>query len=242
MTMADTPWAAKAASLYDDAYAERYRSHDEGLIESAAYQMFVSWLQGVCQRFTHPFDALDLGCGTGRYFCALHGVRALVGFDVSAPMLARALHPLHEDRITAATVTLVQGDLLGQDLGSRFDDHFDLVYSIGVLAEHVPLRPALIPQVRRWLRPGGRFAFSTVHPESASVPRTLARRVGTLVAPVLPASLQRMVRRRLLDGGLYADEASVRALLADGFAIESLERAESEAHLHCLCVARKVSA
>ena len=27
-----------------------------------------------------------------------------------------------------------------------------------------------------------------------------------------------------------------------GFAIESLERVESEAHLHCLCVARKVRA
>lgn len=240
MTMADsTPWAAKAASLYDEAYAERYRSHDEGLIESVAYQMFVSWLQGVCQRFTHPFDALDLGCGTGRYFCALHGVRALVGLDASAAMLAQARHPLHEDRITADSITLVQGDLLGQGFGS---DRFDLVYSIGVLAEHVPLQPALISQVRRWLRPGGRFAFSTVHPESASVPQTWPRRLGALVAPLLPASLERIIRERLLAGGLYADEARVRELLADGFAVESLERVESEAHLHCLCVARKVGA
>jgi len=44
----------------------------------------------------------------------------------------------------------------------------------------------------------------------------------------------------LLAGGLYADEARVRELLAEGFAIESLERVESEAHLHCLCVARRV--
>lgn len=240
MTKADsTPWAAKAASLYDEAYAERYRSHDEGLVESAAYQMFVSWLQGVCQRFTHPFDALDLGCGTGRYFCALHGVRALVGLDASAAMLAQARHPLHEDRITAGGITLVQGNLLRQDFGI---DRFDLVYSIGVLAEHVPLQPALISQVRRWLRPGGRFAFSTVHPESASVPRTWPRRIGALVAPLLPAYPARIIRERLLAGGLYADEALVRELLADGFAIESLDRVESEAHLHCLCVARKMSA
>ena len=240
MTMADTtPWAAKAASLYDEAYAERYRSHDEDLVESAAYQMFASWLQGVCRTFAPPFDALDLGCGTGRYFCALHGVRALVGLDASAAMLARARHPLHEDRVTAASVTLVQGDLLGQDFGI---DRFDLVYAIGVLAEHAPLRPALISQVRRWLRPGGRFAFSTVHPDSASVPKTWPRRIGALVAPLLPASLERIIRGRLLAGGLYADEARVRDLLADGFAIESLDRVESEAHLHCLCVARKTSA
>ena len=240
MTMADsTPWAAKAAALYDEAYAERYRSHDDGLADSAAYQMFVSWLQGVCQRFTHPVDALDLGCGTGRYFCALHGVLALVGLDASAAMLSQARHPLREDRITAGPITLVQGDLLAQDFGA---DRFDLVYSIGVLAEHVPLQPALVSQVRRWLRPGGRFAFSTVHPESASVPRTWPRRIGALALLVLPASLGRLIRERLMAGGLYADEARVRDLFSEGFAIESLERVESEAHLHCLCVARKVSA
>jgi SAM-dependent methyltransferase len=238
MTMAgSTPWADKAASLYDEAYAARYRSHDEDLADSAAYRMFVSWLGAVCHRFTPPFDALDLGCGTGRYFCALHGIRTLVGLDASAAMLAHARHPLHEDRVATAGVTLVQGDLLGYDFGA---DRFDLVYSIGVLAEHVPLGPALVGRVRRWLRPEGRFAFSTVHPESASVPRTWPRRAGTLVAPLLPAPLARGVRRRLLAGGLYADEARVRELLTEGFAIESLERVESEAHLHCLCVARKV--
>ena len=47
-----------------------------------------------------PIDALDLGCGTGRYFCALRGVRTLVGLDASAAMLERARHPMHEDQIT----------------------------------------------------------------------------------------------------------------------------------------------
>jgi 2-polyprenyl-3-methyl-5-hydroxy-6-metoxy-1,4-benzoquinol methylase len=126
-----------------------------------------------------------------------------------------------------------------QDFGA---ERFDLVYSIGVLAEHVPLRPALVASVARWLRPGGRFAFSTVHPDSASVPRTLARRLGSSVTALLPAPAKRAVRERLLAGGLYADEARVRELLTGSFAIESLERMESEAHLHCLCVGRKVSA
>jgi len=164
-----TRWGAKAASLYDGAYAARYRSHDESLVESAAYGAFVVWLQQVCGMWPSPFDALDLGCGTGRYFCALRGVRTLIGFDASSDMLAQARHPLHEDRITAGAITLVHGDLMEQDFGA---ERFDLVYSIGVLAEHVPLRPALVASVARWLRPGGRFALSTVHPESPSVPRT----------------------------------------------------------------------
>jgi SAM-dependent methyltransferase len=213
--------------------------HDEGLGESAVYWAFVAWLQRVCERWTSPFDALDLGCGTGRYFCALRGVRTLVGLDASAAMLAQARHPLYEDRITAGAITLVHGDLLAQDFGV---ERFDLVYSIGVLAGHVPLDAALVANVARWLRPGGRFAFSTVHPESPSVPRTLARRLGSSLEPLLPGPLKRAMRERLLTGGLYADEARVQELFAPGWAIESLERFESEAHLHCLCVAQKVRA
>lgn len=240
MPMADsTRWGTKAASLYDEAYAERYRSHDEALDESAAYGAFVAWLREVCGRWTSPLDALDLGCGTGRYFCALRGVRALVGIDASAAMLARARHPLHEEQVAAADITLVHGDLMTHDFGAGL---FDLVYSIGVLAEHVPLQPALIARVARWLRPGGRFAFSTVHPQSASVPQTLARRLGSSLSPLLPPALERRVRDRLLGGGLYADEERVRELLASGWVIESLTRIESEAHLHCLCVARKAGA
>jgi SAM-dependent methyltransferase len=151
-----TPWAAKAASLYDATYAERYRLHDERLAASAPYAAFVSWLQGACRRFPGPVDALDLGCGTGRYFCALRGVRTLVGVDASAPMLDQARHPVHADQMTIGRITLVHGDLLAQEFDAG---QFDLVYSIGVLAEHVPLQPALVASVARWLRPGGRFAF-----------------------------------------------------------------------------------
>ncbi len=238
--MADTtPWAAKAAALYDEAYAERYRTHDDGLAESGPYLGFVAWLQRVCARFSTPADAIELGCGTGRYFCALRGVKTLVGLDASPAMLALAAHPFREEQVTVERVTLVQGDALAHDFPSA---SADLVYSIGVLAEHVPLQRALVSRVRAWLRPGGRFAFSTVHPESPSVPRTLARRLGAAVMPWTPGPLHSYLRQRYLSGGLYADETYVQELLADGFEIESLERFVSEAHLHCLCVARKVTA
>lgn len=231
-----TPWASKAATLYDEAYAARYRSHDEGLGESAPYLAFVAWLQSACARSSTPTDALELGCGTGRYFSALRGVRTLVGIDASPAMLELARQPFRADRITVERISLVQGDLLSHD----FDDGaFDLIYSIGVLAEHVPLDADLVTRVTRWLRPGGRFAFSTVHPDSPSVPKTVGRSVGRLVAPLAPGPLRRYLRERLLSGGLYADEARVNELLAPRFAIEALERFVSEAHLHCLCIARK---
>jgi len=239
MTMAEqTPWAAKAAALYDACYADRYRSHDDSLADSGPYLGFVAWLQRVCGRFTAPADALEIGCGTGRYFSALQNVRTLVGLDASPAMLALAAHPFREAAITVERVTLLEGDALAHDFPAN---SFDLVYSIGVLAEHVPLQAELVSRVHAWLRSGGRFAFSTVHPASPSVTQTAARRLGSAVMPWAPGPLHAYLRDRYLAGGLYADETYVRALLADGFEIESIERFVSEAHLHCLCVARKVN-
>ena len=236
---ADSVWAERAASLYDLAYAKRYRAHDDEFQSSAPCREFAEWLGGVCARFPPPIDVLDLGCGTGRYFWALTGVGSLVGLDASAAMLEEAKRPYNADRIAVPSLSLIQGDLLTH----RFEAaRFDLVYSIGVLAEHVPLDEALVARVVEWLKPGGRFAFTTVHPASPSIPRTPGRRVGEWIEPVTFGAARRNLRGRLLAGGLYADEERVHELLDPRFAIESLERFVSEAHLHCLCVARKRTA
>ena len=229
-------WARRASALYDAEYAKRYRVHDDGFGDGGPYQQFVDWLREICRLVPAPFDALDLGCGTGRYFWALQGVRRLVGIDASAPMLAEARHPLHANRITAASVELIEGDIFTHDFGTGA---FDLVYAIGVLAEHTPLDPAVVTAIARWIKPGGRFAFTTVHPDSPSVPPTWSRRIGRAAARIAPPGLRRRLHDRLLAGGLYADEARVRKLLAAAFDIESLALVESEAHLHCLCVARR---
>jgi SAM-dependent methyltransferase len=232
-------WANKASALYDADYARRYREHDEGFDDNGPYRHLTDWLAKTCRLFHGPIDVLDLGCGTGRYFWALTGVRELVGIDASPAMLAEANKPCHADRITAPSIVLVHGDLFEHDFG---ESRFDLIYAIGVLAEHVPFNERIVSRVHRLLRPRGRFAFSTVHPDSPSIPPTLARRLGRLVAPIAPSWIRPRFRARLLAGGLYADEAAIRELLESGFEIESLERFESEAHLHCLSVARKRTA
>jgi SAM-dependent methyltransferase len=240
MTGARTsPWAVKASTLYDPAYARRYRAHDDEFQNSEPCRRFADWLQQVCLTFAPPIDVLDLGCGTGRYFWALAGVRELVGIDASPAMLAEARNPYNADRITAGAVTLVEGDLFGHEFEPA---RFDLVYSIGVLAEHVPFDAAVVAHVARWLRPNGRFAFTTVHPESPSIPQTLKRRAGRSLAAIAPRTVAQRIRRRLMSDGLYADEARIQQLMGEAFEIESLRRFESEAHLHCWCVARRRAA
>ena len=231
------PWARKAEALYDEAYARKYRERDEALLEEATYKNFIAWLQQVCGRFHHRIDVLDLGCGTGRYFWGVNNARSLVGFDASAAMLAEAQHPIREDRITARERRLVQGDLATQTFP---DGSFDLVYSIGVLAEHVPLDDAIVERVWRWLKPDGRFAFTTVDPQSPDVPKTFARSLASLVLPIVPGTLGRALHRRLMSGGMYGDERWIREVLDGKFVIETIEQFRSDVHLHGRCVARKV--
>jgi len=231
-----TDWGRKAADLYATDYARRYREHDEELSHVEAYRAFCDWLRDICGLFRRPIDVLDVGCGTGRYFAALMNVNDLVGLDASGPMLAEATNPIAADRITARTIQLVEGDVLSHDFAP---ESFDLIYSIGVLAEHTPFDVRVVNNVATWLRPGGRFAFTTVHPASASIPKTMSRVIGRAMLPFSTGAMRRWLRKRLTADGQYADEALIVERLGSQLQIESMTRLESEAHLHCLCVARK---
>lgn len=230
-------WGRRAGALYRADYAKRYRQADEEIRESELVQTFGGWLRQLSESFHREITALDLGCGTGRYFWALRNVRDLVGVDVSAAMLEQARSPVNAAAITVQHTTLVQGDFLAH----AFDaGRFDLVYSIGVLAEHSPLDDHLVGRVSHWLAPGGLFAFTAVHPQSFSVARTWRRRLGEWLLPLSAGSWRAAIRSRLMARGLYADETRLRELLPrHGLAIESVTPHQSDIHLHLMCVARK---
>lgn len=228
-----TRWGARAAELYGDAYARRYRGHDDAIRDGELVTRFGGWLGGICDRFGRDIEVLDLGCGTGRYFHSLRHVRRLVGIDVARPMLDEARHPVGAPAIG---VELIEGDFLAHDFGAA---QFDLVYSIGVLAEHSPFDETVAVRVRRWLKPGGRFAFTAVHPLSFSVARPLKRRLAEALLPLSGGALRRALRTRLMRDGLYADDERLREVLhATGFEVESLEPYQSDVHLHTMVVAR----
>lgn len=240
MTATNPPrrrWADRAAALYDASYAQRYRVRDNELEAVESNRALIAWLGSVCERFEGAIDVLDLGCGTGRYFWGLRRVATLTGLDASESMLDEARHPLHAERLDGIPVELINGDLMSHTFTP---ERFDLVYSIGVLAEHVPLDSSVIDRVHTWLRPGGRFAFTTVHPESPSVPRTSQRRLAAAAVATLPAALTASLHQRLVGAGMYADERWITNVLGNHFRIESLERFMSDVHLHGRCVAQKI--
>ena len=236
-------WGLRAARLYGEDRATEYSEFDRAGADDAVFVRLSAWLAALCAGFGTPISVLDLGCGTGRYFPALgpvgpaQHIRELVGIDASESMLDRARLVLPGG--DAAGTTLIRGDLET----CRFEPgRFDLVYAIGVLAEHAPLTDALAQRVFGWLSPGGAFAFTAVHPESFSIAGSWKRRFGRRAMAFAPAAVREWLRMRWLGGGLYADEWRVTEVLTRaGFAVESLDRLAG-VHLHCLAVGRKPSA
>jgi SAM-dependent methyltransferase len=128
----------------DAARAEAY----VGLFASASGQAIGSLLDAAAAEA--GLDALDLCCGQGNVSAALVGRGCrVVGADFSPTMLAFA-------RARAPTATFVEAD--AQQL--PFDDgEFDVVVSnLGIC--HVPDQPRALSEVRRVLRPNGRFAMT----------------------------------------------------------------------------------
>lgn len=222
-------------AIYDADYARKYRKRDEELERVETYQALVRWLGDICDRFGRQIDVLDLGCGTGRYFWGLRNARTLTGIDASGAMLEQAANPTRAGEISAGHITLVHGDLATHEFPPA---SFDLVYSIGVLAEHVALDRSLARRVASWLKPGGRFAFTTVDPQSPDVPKTPQRRVAGALLPLAPGVIGEALHRRLMVNGMYGDERWIRSTLEDLFTIEFLDRFQTDVHLHRRCVAR----
>jgi len=130
--------------------------------------------------------ALDFGCGAGRLSNALaEHFAAVVGVDVSAPMLAEARR-LDRSR---GRIDFTLNDR--PDLAAFGDDSFDLVYTDLVL-QHLPpaLAAGYLREFTRVLRPGGAMVVGVPDRERATF--------KGLVFRFAPWPLIRFAQRRLL--------------------------------------------
>jgi predicted TPR repeat methyltransferase len=136
--------------LFDD-YAEAF---DRSLLRGLAYSVPRELAEAVvaASGYGPPWDILDLGCGTGligSLFAA--DARSMVGVDLSERMIARS-------RERGIYSRLICADLL-ESLERMPPAIFDLVVAADVFV-YVGKLDAVMPAVRRVLRPAGTFAFS----------------------------------------------------------------------------------
>lgn len=107
-----------------------------------------------------PFaTGLDICCGTGAGMKILRPTcsESIVGIDFSEPMLRVAEREL-KDVPGTARIGLVQGDALQMP----FENAFDVAVCFGALGHILPSQQEnFIGEIKRTLRPGGRFVFAT---------------------------------------------------------------------------------
>jgi SAM-dependent methyltransferase len=159
---------------------------------------------------------LEVGCGIGTDTVGFARAGAdLVAVDLSGVSLDLVRRRL---AVYGLAAKLVQGN--AEDLAFLPDDHFDLVYSFGVI-HHTPHPERAAAAIRRVLRPGGELRLMVYNRWSWKVLGICAR---SLLAG--HTDLARRVREasEAQHGSpvtyVYSD-AEVRTLLA-GFAVESV--------------------
>ena len=120
-----------------------------------------------------PFDVLEIGAGVGRWAASFDPAKTrFTGVDISESMVEAAQANFPQCRF----------DLLGEDSALPYgDESFDLSFSVTVMHHNpTPTKQALISEMWRVTRPGGRLMFledfvsggwsttSTVYPMSVN--------------------------------------------------------------------------
>jgi SAM-dependent methyltransferase len=183
---------------FDATWAAAYRRLDEQAADDVISH-YGALLTRLSASFGRKIDALDVGCGTGRYFHCLRNVGRLVGIDPSSHMLERARTPVHHPEITVESIELMCG---GLESVTFPDSSFDLIYSIGVVGEYAPVDPAFLRRCLRLLRSGGCLFVTAVDSRSRiAVPESqrpsLLRRLLRKSWPLLPVPLRVFVNHGL---------------------------------------------
>jgi SAM-dependent methyltransferase len=227
---------SRARQGYNHDYAVGYRESDNRGFGTRYHLDFEELLGEVTSVGEASLAILDVGCGTGRYWHALHHLRSLTGVDLSFDMLQQAKTPVCVEKITMP-VSLIQSTIL--DLPFR-PQTFDLVYSIGVLGDTFRFDRYVCERLRSLVKPGGRLVLTVKDcrsPSSTSWKRELALRF----LPFMPRPIRRAMSVRL-HHRLCVSEAELRWIL-DGFPWSQYTITERKVEAHCrkywICIATK---
>jgi ubiquinone/menaquinone biosynthesis C-methylase UbiE len=167
--------------------AADYRRNDERDADGPDHQRLARILSRICCSFKRPITALDLGCGTGRYFHALRNVRTLVGMDISAEMLEEARRPVCATEVTVENIQLVQGNFYAMEFPAR---SFDFIYSLGVFGNGCGVTMDLCRRFARWLKPDGKVFFDVIDATGFPLKARWRMQAKAMVYQRLPENLR----------------------------------------------------
>lgn len=178
----------------------QYRRDDEIEVTTENHRHISSTLERLCDSFPKPVRALDVGCGTGRYFHCLRNVRELLGVDITEEMLRAAEHPVRAERICIPEIRLVCANFYLVNFPPKT---FELIYSLGMFGNGCPVTVEVCNRFHDWLTPGGKLYFNTVDIAGLPLRNRLRRQVRPVVYPLLPRSLRARLDERAAQHPFY---------------------------------------
>lgn len=173
--------------------AEQYRRDDEVEVGTANHRRICGNLGRLSSSFGRKIRALDVGCGTGRYFHCLESVEVLVGVDISAEMLRAAEKPVKGEEVSAASIRLLQRNVYEHTFAAGT---FDLIYSFGMFGHGAPLTVELCRKFHEWLGDGGCLYLDTIETANDPLLTAARRRLRNAVYPFLPRRARRKLDER----------------------------------------------
>jgi SAM-dependent methyltransferase len=165
------------------AVTPQYRHDDEIEVTTANHRRISAALKRLCSSFPHPIDALDVGCGTGRYFHCLTNIQELIGMDITEEMLRAAEHPVRQEEITIPRIRLICANFYLTNFPPAV---FDLIYSLGMFGNGCPVTVESCNRFHEWLKPGGKLYFNTVDVAGMPLSYRARRHAREMVYPLLP--------------------------------------------------------
>lgn len=184
----------------------QYRQDDETEVMTENHRRIMATLQQLCHSFEHPIRALDIGCGTGRYFHCLTNVSELLGMDISEEMLRAAENPVRQEQITIPNIRLICANAY---LTNFPPAAFDLIYSLGMFGNGCPVTTEICNKFHHWLAPGGKLYFNTVDiaglPFLARARRQAREKVYPMLTRKLRATLDERAARHPFFGMSQTD-------------------------------------
>jgi SAM-dependent methyltransferase len=175
------------------AVSSQYRRDDEIEVTTANHERICRTLQRICASFPHAIKALDVGCGTGRYFHCLTNVEELIGLDISEEMLQAAETPVRQELISAKKIVRTRGNIY---LSTFEPESFHFIYSLGMFGNGCPVTVEICNKVHEWLAPGGKLYFNTVDFAGLPLWYRARRQARHFVYPMLSRRLQTILDER----------------------------------------------
>src|SRR5436190_20545575 len=173
--------------------SSQYRRDDEIEVTTANHHRIGATLKRICASFGKPIKALEVGCGTGRYFHCLTNVDELVGVDITHDMLRGAETPVRQEQITVKKISL----MLGNIYLTKFEPaSFDFIYSLGMFGNGCPVTVDLCNKFHDWLTPGGKLFFNTVDYAGLPLWYRARRQARDIVYPMLSRRLKGVLDER----------------------------------------------